>query len=458
MRALKRPDLWFAITLLLVAGIGTVLLARSEATRPDSKDLLYFRARHYWQASFDALSATCGVGRLTYDFYDDYTLHGRLVLTVIGVLGALLFVAAVTHAVRRMAAAGTTRVRVPHPLVVVAAFLVMQGLALGVFLLLQRISVSPDAAGETVWRAPAAFASLGWATEGREGIGAWPLALLAWLGALGWPVWLLLAPPLSRRFVRARGVLLVAGGYTLVLLLAALLISALESPRGAAGRGAVDETLSGQSWADRYARSLVQTAGASGAGLPTENHSERDNSAGTKVTLSLLLLFGGLGGSPTGGMQWPLLFWALAGGAAALGLAGRDRPAADVVRWMHAGLACFFLLLALVVVVALGLLLLENWTASRFQPQPTFADALLDASSAVGGGNLSSGLAQRVTSRNLIGGIRQAASLYQYGMIWLMLAMFVGRLLPLVVLRRLADAQRTAANPAGGSPSRSAVD
>lgn len=457
MKHLKRPDLWFVVALLLVAGIGAVLLAQDDATRPESKNLQYFRARHHWQAAFDALSATCGVGLLTYDFQHDYTSHGRLILTAVGVLGALLFVAAVTHAARRMQSAAA-QVRIPHPLIVVGAFLVMQVLTLGIFLLARRIGGDPASAGETTWRAIAAFASLGWATEGQQGIDAWPLALLAWLGALGWPIWVLVVPPLSRRYVQMRGALLVCGGYIVVLLLAALLISALEAPRGAGGRGAPDETLAGQAWTTRYARSLVQTAAASGAGLPTESLAEPDVSDGTKVTLAALLLAGGLGGSPTGGVQWPLLFWSLAGGSAALGWFGRGKPAPDVIRWMHAGLACFFLLASLVVVVALGLLLIENWTASRFQPPPTFAGALLDACSAVAGGNLSSGLTQTVTGRNLIGGIRQSASLYQYGMMWLMLAMFAGRVLPLVVLRRLADAQRCAATHSAASPSGSPVD
>jgi hypothetical protein len=107
----------------------------------------------------------------------------------------------------------------------------------------------------------------------------------------------------------------------------------------------------------------------------------------------------------------------------------------------------------LALVVALGLLLIENWTASRFQPPPTFADALLDACSAVAGGNLSGGLTESVTSRNLLSGIHQSVNLYPYGMTWLMLGMFVGRVLPLIVLRRLGDTQPTTGpqrQPPGG--------
>jgi Trk-type K+ transport system membrane component len=465
MKRLKQPDLWFLVMLLLITGSGAMLLARAGSTLPESKDLNYFRVRHYWQATFDALSASCGVGLLTYSFQDDYTACGRWILTVLGVFGALLFLAAVTHAARRMQTAEGRR-HVPHPLLVVGAFLIVQVLALGIFLLLRYGRGDALSAPETAWRVLAAFSSLGWASESQQGVDAWPLALLAYLGALGWPLWLLIVPPLTKRYVPVRAALAMLGGYSASLLLAALLISAFESPRGTVDRPAVPpgqtpglragETAPGSvgaspsqpptlasvsGWSTRYARSLVQTVSASGAGMPTESLVERDASAGTKVTLSALLLVGGLGGSATGGVLWPLLLWALAGSAAALGWPRRTRPAPDIARWMHAGLACFFLLALLAVIIALGLLLIENWTASRFQPAPTFADALLDASSVVAGGNLSSGLAATVTSRNLLSGIHQSADLYQYGMAWLMLAMLVGRMFPLVILRRLANAR-----------------
>jgi Trk-type K+ transport system membrane component len=436
MKRLKQPDCWFLVTLLVITAGGAFLLSQSGATRPEAQHLSY--SRHHWQAAFDALSASCGVGLLTYGFFDDYTPRGRWILTALGAAGALLFLAAATHVARRMQAA-EARVRVPHPLLVVGVFLIVQASALAIFLLLNLIGRSATSAAETSWRAIGAFSSLGWASEGQRGAAAWPLALLAWLGALGWPVWLLVVPRLRRRCVPVRAALAMFSGYTVSLLLVALLVSAFEAPRAAGGRDAAGQTLSRQSWPTRYARSLVQTAAASGAGMPTESLAERDASAGTQITLSALLLVGGLGGSATGGMQWPLLLWALAGGALALGWPRGANPALDLTRWMHAGLACLFLLTGLALVVALGLLLIENWTASPFQPPPTFADAWLDACSAVAGGDLSGGLTGRVTSRNLLSGIHQATNLYQYGMIWLMLAMLAGRMLPLVVLRRLGD-------------------
>ncbi len=451
---LKQPDLWFLVALLLIATSGAVMLAQTDATYPEARHLSYHR--HYWQSAFDALSASCGVGLLTYGFQENYTPQGRWILTTLGMAGALLFIAAVAHAARRMQPTDA-RVRGPHPLTAVIVFVVVQAIAGGVFLLATGLERIP----ENSWRAVAAFSSLGWGTEvvvGQEKAGAtaWPLALLAWIGALGWPVWLLLVPrlgrslalPWSKRYELHRRdagattttpVLATLGGYTLMLLLSALLISAFESPRGSAGRREPSNTLSGQPWAKRYVRSLVQTAAASGAGMPTESFAERDASDGTKFTLSALLLIGGLGGSATGGVQWTLLLCALTGGAAALGWRGKEWTAPDAVRWMHAGLACLLLLVLLALIVAAGMLLIENWTASRYQPPPSFADALLDASSVVAGGNLTSGLTEAVTSRNLLSGIRQSASLYQYGMAWLMLAMLAGRMLPLVVLRRLGD-------------------
>lgn len=439
---LKQPDLWFLVALLLIVAGGTVMLGQTDATCPEARHLSYHR--HYWQAAFDALSASCGVGLLTYSFQEGYTPQGRWILTTLGMAGALLFIAAVAHVARRMQPTDA-RVRGPHPLTVVIVFVVVQLVAGGVFLLATGLERIP----ENSWRAVAAFSSLGWGTEvvvGPEkgGAAAWPLALLAWIGALGWPVWLLVIPRLGRSLALPLPTLggrlaLPCAGYILMLLLAALLISAFESPRGSAGRGEPSDTLSGQPWATRYVRSLVQTAAASGAGMPTESLAERDTSDGTKFTLSALLLIGGMGGSATGGVQWTLLLCALAGGAAALGWRGKEWTAPDAVRWMHAGLACLLLLVLLALIVAGGMLLIENWTASRYQPPPSFADALLDASSVVAGGNLTSGLTEAVTSRNLLSGIRQSASLYQYGMAWLMLAMLAGRMLPLVVLRRLGD-------------------
>jgi Trk-type K+ transport system membrane component len=446
---LKKSDLWFLAALLAVTALGAVLLARTGAVDADARHLSY--ARHHWQAVFDALSASCGVGLLTYGFQEDYTPLGRWILTGLGVAGALLFVAAVAHTARRMQPADAL-LRVPHPLLAVLVFVIVQLIAIMVFLIASGFDHLP----ENSWRTIAAFSSLGWGTEIEvggvaRGSACWPLALIAWIGALGWPVWLLVVPPLSERYVHVRSALAMMIGCTLTLLLAALLIAAFESPRGTvcSTQAAGPAPLSAEPWPGRYARSLVQAAAAAGAGMPTEPLAGRAVTDGTKATLCGLLLIGGLSGSATGGVQWTLLLWALAGGAASLGWHGGRKPgtgsssglATGLVRWMHAGLACLVLMVTLTLIVAAGLLLIENSAASSYEPPPTVADALLDASSVVAGGNLSSGLTEAVTGRNLISGMRQSANLYQYGMVWLMLAMLAGRVLPLVVLRRLADAQ-----------------
>ena len=105
---------------------------------------------------------------------------------------------------------------------------------------------------------------------------------------------------------------------------------------------------------------------------------------------------------------------------------------------MLTGVAGCSALVGLALVVALGLLAIEAHTGSPYQAAPSFADALLDASSAVGGAGLTSGVTAMVTGANLSSGIRQNVDLYQYGMTWLMAAMFIGRVLPVLVLGRLA--------------------
>ena len=433
MRHLKQPELWFLAALLLLTTVGAVLLTHTRAIEPESRHLAY--NRHHWQVAFDALSAGSGVGMLTYDFQDDYTTAGRWILTGLGVLGAALFIAAATHIARRIRPADTHS-QVPHPLLAVGVFLLVQAVTVGIFLL----ATWQNGGGQNAWRAIAAACSLGWGMEpSTGGVSAWPVALLAWIGALGWPIWLLPFGPPAKRFIQLRSALTLLGGYTAFLLLAALLICMFESPRGTTGSGGPSETLSSQNFETRYARSLIQVSAASGAGMPTEPLAERETGDGTKLALTALLLVGGLGGSATGGVQLALLLWALAGGLASIGWLGRGRIAPDVTRWMRAGLSGVLLMSMLILIIAVGLLLIENWTATRYQPPPSLADALLDAGSVVAGGNLTTGLTETVTGRNLVTGIHQSTSLYQYGMSWLMLAMLSGRILPLVIMRHLAD-------------------
>ena len=443
MSRFKWPDLWLLVALLALTVGGAVALNHVESVDPETKRLSYYR--HYWQTVFDSLSASCGVGLLTYDFKDDYAPAGRWILTGLGVAGAWLFLAATTHAARRMQGREGP-VRVPHPVLVVFGFTLIQVLAVGIYLLANKLNDVPD----LTLCGLAAFSSLGWAGRmlhdaGGGGTDAWPLALIAWIAAIGWPVWLLAIPVWFRKFGMYRTdaspvpTLALLGGYASILLLAALLVCMFESPSAPLGRGGPNETLSGQTPPQRYLRSLVQVTAASGAGMPTEKLTERNVSEGTKIALAAILLTGGLAGSATGGMHFPLLMWALAGGLGGLFRFGRDRHAPDVQRWMHAGMAVFILMVLLTMIVAGGLLLLEQWTASSYQTPSSFADAMLDASSVVAGGNLSGGLAETLTSRNLVSGMNQPVNLYQYGMTWLMVAMLIGRVLPVAVLRRLSE-------------------
>lgn len=107
MSWLARPHVWLALALLIVIGVGAVLLADPACTRVEDEFLQVYRTRHEWQAAFDALSATCGVGLLTYNFDEDYTARGRWTLTALGVVGAVLYLLAATQALRRLATAGT---------------------------------------------------------------------------------------------------------------------------------------------------------------------------------------------------------------------------------------------------------------------------------------------------------------------------------------------------------------
>ncbi len=432
---LKLPDVWFLIVLLALTAGGAVTLARPDATDAESRRMSY--ARHPWQATFDALSATCGAGLLTYDFAEDYTPRGRLILTLLGVAGAALYLAAATHALRRIRVAGV-ETRVPHPLLVVVAFLVVQTLAVAAFLLAAHAGAAATTpTRETALRAIAAFSSLGWATTPQQGDAAWPFTLLAWIGALGWPMWFVVVAPLARRFGHLRTTLAVGGGYVAALLVAAVLIASFEAPRGMMGRDGPHIDASRQTFSGRFVRALDETTAASAAGLPTAALDGANATDATKITLALLLIAGGLGGSATGGVQWPLLLWAGAGVLGALGWLGSRRLAPDLARWMHAGLACVLALLLLAGLVAGGMLLFENVAASPYQPAPTFADAFLDAASVVAGGGLTTGVVDAVTGPQLQGGIGRSVNLYAYGIGYLMLGMLAGRLVPLMVLRRV---------------------
>lgn len=470
MKWLARPELWLLVALLAVAGAGSHFLKQDAFVRLSERDRVAYGQRPVWQARFDALSATCGVGLLSYRLNEDYTPAGRWLLAGLGLVGAGLYLTAARQAAARLWAASGTRL--PSAWVVLAVFVIVQALAVVFVTIAQRVSGTGDSIADCTWNAIAAVSSLGWLSHRPDTGHAWIFAVAAFVGALGWPVWLLVrrerrgvvpvkatgAPPTGSavalgvepavgapgpcpaRAAEVSALITAVCGYAAFLLLGAALVTALEMPRGTRqGRVAGDDRLSGQPAPARFARSLVQVACASGAGIPIEDTTDRSISEGTKFVLAGVVLVGGMGGSAGGGIRWPILLWALAAGSTLLGR-GSGRCRDGVARLCHlAGIAGVGTMVALVFVVAIGLLLIESWTGSAYQTAPTLADGLLDACSAVGGAGLTSGLTATVTSANLSSGIRQDVDLYQYGMAWLMAAMVIGRVLPVLVLGRCAD-------------------
>ena len=262
-------------------------------------------------------------------------------------------------------------------------------------------------------------------------------------------VWLLPLPHVRRKYLNAGRLLAWIAGYVAFLLLLAALVFTLEAPRGARAQPTDEATLTGQPGGPRFARSLIQTACAATSGTPTETMADQGVTEGTKVVWSVAMLVGPLGGAAGGGLTWTLATWAALGGVATL--FGRRRPVHPAtLRCMLAGAACLAVLLVLVIVAAFGLLTLEAQATSPYQRAHTFADALLDATNAVAGGNLSSGLVETVTDRNLSSGIRQRVDSYQYGMVWLMAAMLLGRLAPVFVLCQAATVRLSV--PADDAP------
>jgi len=494
------PGRWLMVGLLAMMCAGAVVLYQPACTPRDEREQRFFACRIAWECTFDALSAACGAGLLTRDIRDGYSPAGRWVLWTLGELGALLYLTTAVQLARRFpqtyaglpsgtaasaAASGGAKDRNARPAIPTrplrAAWI---GVAAGAFVLMQLLlTLGVYAAGrficpqvnlaETAWLVGVAFASLGFVPQPVEAGTAAMLAAVGWVSALGWTVWLCLLPPLARRVVVIRGVLLLAAVYTLYLLAAGGLICVLETPRAAGQtsgfrvQGSVEPRTAAKVLHDepsvggRARRSLVLAVCAASAGIPTEPLQDPGVRDGTKAVLAGLLLVGGLGGSVTGGVRFLALLSAMlfalrfaarpnARALRSLGTAatttnaatsGSSEAGARSVDWMaQLGARLLLLLLGLTLATALGLLVIENLTASRFQPAPSFADALLDGASAVCGGNLSGGVTAAVTGRNLVRGLGLGLDQYQAGMLWLMLAVLAGRLLPLWLLGQEARA------------------
>ena len=439
MRFATRTEIHFLIVVIALTAGGAVLLAQPLCIPQTERDVQYFWAYNVWRCAFDALSAVCGVGLLIGDFSESYTRAGRGVLAGLGVSGALLYVSAILALLRRIGASLTVWAA-PRTRVVLIAFAVLLLVATGANVIATRFAPDAPTLDTATINGISAFCALGFRAnaESPTATATTTIAITAWLAALGWPIWFFVAPPLLKRHVQARHALLVAATYSAALLLIALLITGFETPRGRRGPANDSTLLADQTTATRFGRSLAQVAAASGSGIATEQLADRSVSEGTKAALAATILLGPASYAAGGGHTWLMLLWALSAitsGATPSAGAGRH-----VVHWFRASLTLLATLVCAALLCAFGLLLIESFTASRFTPAPSFADALLDACSAVGGANLSSGLTASVTDRNLTSGIRMRFDLYQLGMAWIMLFMLIGRIAPLLVLRRLADA------------------
>jgi hypothetical protein len=479
-----KPHLWLPLALLALSAGGAVLLAQPACTPIGPEQYQWFWSRHAWQSAFDSLSTVCGSGLTTRRLRSEYTDLGRWTLLGLGELGALLFLAAAAqaargplrrvtfreclttpHDVRRVvdtpgAAAARSAAPAPSgppirapvtvvpiasrpparplagPAIVLAAFLALQAVVVAAFALLARLACPTAPWTDAVWMTASAFCSLGLPESPDVGTGTL-LAAAGLIGGLGWPVWLLVVPRFARRFVALRAALLLAGGYLLYLALAAAIVAAVETPRGPVRRAQPDDAASSSMIAARYGRSVVLVVNASTSGVAAEPLGTGHLRDATRFIIATVAWIGPLGGSAGGGLKWTLVVAAI--GATAL--AGRFTRSGDARRTLSiAAAACLGLMLLLGLTTAVGLLLVENWTAAPFQPAPTAADAWLEAACAVAGGNVSSGLTAVVTSPNLVSGLNQTTNQYALGMSWLMAAMLLGRVLPVFVLARVVAA------------------
>ncbi len=99
------------------------------------RDRTAYGLRPSWQATFDALSATCGAGLLTHQL-DEYTSSGRWVLAGLGVVGAMLYLAAI----RQLAGRLWPDLRLPRVRTILAGYLGLQILLAFVVTALTRLT------------------------------------------------------------------------------------------------------------------------------------------------------------------------------------------------------------------------------------------------------------------------------------------------------------------------------
>lgn len=425
-----------ALVLLLgLAALGTLALSGSWATVPEARRDAYVNL-HWWQCAFDACSAACGAGLLTFEYGRDYAGAGKALLLALSIAGALVFIAFVTAAEARCGLGPAAHCRKPVFAALLAWCLTAVACA-ATAVTFRLLGAGGDFPPLLELQIAAGFGpALIVSAEGR----ALVLAIAAM--ALLLPPWLMTCvaratSPDRRRLVQVTAAQTLCGVCVLALLAGA--VALLERPRGVATALPGDAAnLTGISYTARQARAAQAVVGAA-VGVATEDAAGGGVTEGTRLLLALALLVGGPAAAATGGLRWPLLAQLLrlqrpgAGGPgerAEVAPAGRDCNLIQLAR----GAALAFG--GVVLLVALGMLALDAIVATRYAAPLALADSLLDAAAAVGGGGLSGGAAGTLTNRNLSTGMGQPSDLYPYGMAWLMLAMFAGRVLPIWLLRR----------------------
>ncbi|MBK8914671.1 MAG: hypothetical protein IPM64_08760 [Phycisphaerales bacterium] len=406
-----------ARSLLLICAVGAILLLPHLMTRETARRAAYW-SLHLWQTSFDAISAACGAGLLTYHPQRAYTDIGIATLTLLAVAGAIWFVGACARAEARLGIAPFCATRRPAATARVA-WLITAGCCAAI--------ASMDAFPQgfaSIWR-PALSGLRTAAGFGAAPPESLPITTAICAMSLLLPsivtFWLLrrsirdIWRPVSRQIACSLGLLL-------FLVFASALF---EQPRrfGAAARGADSAAPASEGVMGRGIRAIHAMVGAAnGVGSVPPDAGLRD---GSRVVLAAAILIGGGAGSAAGGLRWTLL--------AALCARGGGGRAADAARRTARAL------LLLTGGIAMGILLIDALVGVRFGRAVPLGDALLDAASAVGGGAVGGAAMEAITSRNLSTGIGHASDLYPYGMLWLMIAMVLGRLVPLWVMQRAAE-------------------
>lgn len=426
MSALRRPWIAYALFLFCLAGVGAVLLASEAATTIEARpDMRFYWALHYWESAFDAFSAATGCGLATHRWSSDLTPFGEITILCVGTLSAIGYLLALYHCLPPARSPAIRR----RSIALIMGWLVTTVCIFAVLFAVLRANDARSDWGISTQSPWTALLSLGSARV-ADGQGASvALALFAALGGGGWFA-LLMARRLATLGVTWKSAIMTWVVYAAVIGALAVLVLAFDSRRGTdvergATRGGPPPSEDVESPGYPAALRAILAAQCGGSAItPPETAPHRD---ATRFVLGCAVLLGGVFGAPGCGVLGPASL------ALALWLARRSELARF---WLGITRRMLVFATTATLIVALGLLLIEQHVASAFSAIPSFADAWLDAASAIGGANLTSDLASAITDRGLSSGIRTPTDQYQYGMLWLIAAMFIGRVAPLWILSR----------------------